>query len=292
MPAPPPARGGIGRWLREPLLHFALIGALLFVAYGRMHPAGVGGQRIVVSQAVVDDLARQHQARWLRPASAQELASAVEAHVHDEILYREGLALGLERDDPVIKRRVRQKLEIMSEEQLARAAPTDAELAAYLARNAARFMRPASVSFEQVFFSGAVPVAEVERNVAAARTALARGADPARLGQPTMLPHSAEQVSVELIARDFGAAFAAKLARLPVGEWTGPVASALGAHLVKITARTPAALPPLEAVRQQVAREWENERRERSRTESYRQMRARYDVVIEPALPQATVPQP
>jgi peptidyl-prolyl cis-trans isomerase C len=279
-------RGQIRRWLREPLLHFALIGALLFIAYGRMNPAPLADQRIVVTRAVVDDLARQHQDRWQRPASAAELNSLVDAHVHDEILYREGLSLGLERDDPVIRRRVRQKLELMSEEQLARAAPTDAELAAYLARHATRFTRPATVSFVQIFFSGTAPAADVERQIATARTALARGADPARLGQPTMLPGSAEQVSVELIARDFGTAFAAQLATLPEGAWTGPVASALGAHLVKISARTPAALPPLDAVRQQVEREWENERRERSRTESYRQMRGRYDVVIEPTLPQ------
>jgi hypothetical protein len=282
----------MSRWLREPLLHFALIGAALFFLFGRLNPGDESERRIVVTQSVVDDLARQHQARWLRPASAQELSGLVQAHVRDEILYREGLALGLERDDPVIKRRLRQKLELMSEEQLAPAAPAEADLVAYLARNAVRFMRPAAVSFDQIYFSGAVPVAEVERQVAAARTALARGTDPARLGQPTMRPHRAEQMSVELIARDFGASFAAQLTTLPEGEWTGPVASALGAHLVKVSARTPAVLPPLDAVRQQVAREWENERRERSRTENYRQLRERYDVVIEPALVQTVASQP
>jgi hypothetical protein len=141
------------------------------------------------------------------------------------------------------------------------------------------------VGFTQIFFSGTAPVAEVEGQIAAARTALARGADPARLGQPTMLPASADQVSVALVARDFGDSFAAQLATLPEGVWAGPVASALGAHLVRVAARTPAGLPRLEAVRPQVARGWENEHREGSRTESYRQMRSRYDVVIEPAVP-------
>jgi hypothetical protein len=264
-----------------------LIGVCLFALYGRIAPDIRSGERIVVTSAMVNGLARQHEARWMRPPNAEELAGIVEAHVRDEVLYREGMALGLERDDPVIKRRVRQKLELMSEEELSLAAPTDAELAAYLGRNTARFTRPALVSFEQIFFSAAVPAAQVERNVAAARAALARGADPARLGQATLLPASAELVSVELVARDFGTAFAEQLATLPEGKWTGPVASALGVHLVKVSARTAVALPPLDEVRQQVAREWENERRERLRAESYRQMRARYEVVIEPALPKA-----
>ena len=82
-----------------------------------------GGERIVVTQAMVDELAQQHQARWMRAATEQELASLVDAHVRDEVMYREGLTLGLDRDDPVIKRRVRQKLDVMFEEQLAAAAP-------------------------------------------------------------------------------------------------------------------------------------------------------------------------
>lgn len=278
----------IRRLLREPLLHFALIGLLLFVVYGWLNPADKAGERIVVTQAIVDDLARQHQARWMRPASEQELSALIEAYVRDEILFREGVALGLDRDDPVIKRRVRQKLDVISEEQIAGAAPTDTELTAYLAQNPARFTRPAAVSFEQVFFDGSRPVAEVEREVANAKSALARGGDPTRLGQPTMLPRRADAASMELIKRDFGEVFAVQLEKLPLGEWTGPVASGLGAHLVRVSARTPAALAPLDDVRQQVAREWENERRDRSRTESYRKLRDSYTVVIEPRLPNAT----
>lgn len=275
-------------WLREPLLHFALIGILLFTVYGWMNPAGKTGDRIVVSRAVVDDLARQHEARWMRVPSEQELAGLVEAHVRDEILFREGVSLGLDRDDPVIKRRVRQKLDIVAEEQLASSAPTDADLAAYLSAHPDRFMRPAVVSFEQVFLDGSRPATVVEREAAAAKAALARGADPTRLGQPTLLPQRIDAVPIDRIARDFGGRFAQHVETLPLGEWAGPIASGLGAHLVRVSARLPAALPPLDAVRPQVAREWENARRERSRDESYRKLRAGYEVVIETALPPAT----
>jgi PPIC-type PPIASE domain len=280
-----PARGTHGpRWWRDPILHFLLIGGLLFVVYGRVAPMDKGGERIVVTQAMVDDLARQHQARWMRPATEQELANLVDAHVRDEIMYREGLALGLDRDDPVIKRRVRQKLDIVVEEQLASAAPSEAELSAYLAQHAARFTRPASLSFEQIFFDGQATVPEVERAVARARAALVRGVDAQGLGQPTLLPRRVEQLSVDRIQRDFGAAFTGRLNHLPDGVWSGPVASSLGAHLVRVSARTPAMLPSLDEVRQQVMRDWENERRDRSREQSYRKLRERYDVLIEPAL--------
>jgi len=287
-----PGRTGFQRWLREPMLHFVLIGALLFFVYGRLNPARAPERRIVVTQAIVDDLARRHQARWMRAPSEQELAHLVEAHVRDEILFREGVALGLDQDDPVIKRRVRQKFEVMSEEQTAGGAPTDAELAAYMQQNAARFTQPAKLSFEQIYFDGSAPVKELSRRVAAARVALAKGADPARLGQPTMLPRVAEAMPLDLVAREFGTALSEQLPKLPMGTWAGPVASALGAHLVRVTALQPAMMPPLDDVRQQVARDWENARRDRSRSESYRKLREGYDVVIEPDLPLAGAPRP
>jgi hypothetical protein len=114
----------IRRLLREAVLHFLLIGLLIFVAYGRLAEEGNQGARIVVSQVAGDALARKHHARWMRPPTEQELPGLVDGYVRDEILYREGMALGLDRDDPVIKRRVRQKLEVVAED---RDAPTDAD---------------------------------------------------------------------------------------------------------------------------------------------------------------------
>jgi hypothetical protein len=267
--------------LQEPILHFLLIGVALFVVYGKVAAPDRAGTRIVVSQAMVDEMTREYQARWIRKPSAQELAGLVDTYVRDEILYREGLALGLDRDDLLIKRRVRQKFEVMAEEDGAQGAPTDAELAAYLSKNSARFLSPATVSFDQIFFGGARAAADVDRAVATAREAVARGADPKQLGQATMLPNRVENVSLDVIKADFGADFAQRLSTLPVGEWTGPLASGIGTHLVRVTARTPAALPPLEAIRPSVAREWENERRVSSRSDSYQKLRANYTVVVE-----------
>lgn len=273
----------IRKLLREPVLHFVLIGVALFVLYGKVAAPDRTGTRVVVSQAAVDNLAREFQARWFRPPSAEELTGLVDSYVRDEILYREGVAQGLDRDDPVIKRRVRQKLEVIAEEQIARDAPGDAELAAYLAKHAARFARPGAASFEQIFF----PESASAQDIAAARAQAARGMDPARLGKATMLPPRVDDLRMDLVARDFGAEFAAAIEKLPLNEWTGPVRSGFGQHLVRLSARTPAAAPKLEDVRAAVAREWEAERRSASLAESYKRLRAKYEIVIE-----ATEPSP
>ena len=133
------------------MLHFLLIGIALFGAYRWVSPGDSGGRRIVITQGVVDDLVTQHVAARGREPSATELNHLIESYVRDEILYREGVRLGLERDDIVVKRRVRQKIEMIAEEDASTRAPTDADLSAYLAANQARFVQPAILTFEQVF---------------------------------------------------------------------------------------------------------------------------------------------
>ncbi|MCX7054663.1 MAG: peptidylprolyl isomerase [Proteobacteria bacterium] len=199
----------VRRILREPLLHFLLLGLALFAYYGRVAPDDDGKRRIVVTQADVDLLATQFQGTWNRPPSPVELHGLVDSYVRDEILYREGVALGLDRDDAVIKRRVRQKLDVLFEESVAQNPATDADLQAYRDANPAAFRKPAVVSFDQIFFgSDAVTPQRLEQ----ARAALARGADPGTLGQATLLPSRQDAMPIDLIARDFGEKFAAQLA--------------------------------------------------------------------------------
>mgnify|MGYP003501157004 CR=1 FL=1 len=157
--------------LREPLVHFLLIGLALFVLYGRVATEGADSRTIEVNTARVDEMVRQFQAVWHRPPTATELQGLVDSYVRDEVMYREGLTMGLDADDPVIKRRVRQKLDVISEEIGNQQTPTDAELSTYLTKNADAFRQPPILSFEQVFFSGDAPAAEVERQ---SREALAK----------------------------------------------------------------------------------------------------------------------
>jgi PPIC-type PPIASE domain len=267
--------------LAEPMLHFVLMGIALFGAYRWMAPGDSGGRRIVITQGVVDDLVVQHVAARGREPSTSELNHLVESYVREEILYREGARLGLERDDIVVKRRVRQKIEMIAEEDASTRAPTDEDLSAYLTANQARFVQPAILTFEQVFLGQPTSGPGVVHAVAVTREGLRSGTDPEKLGKPTLLPYRMTLTPADLVARDFGASFAAALERVPVGEWVGPIDSSFGAHYVRVSDRTPAVAPQLTAVRNQVAREWENERRQHARNDAYARMRRGYEVTIE-----------
>jgi hypothetical protein len=270
--------------LGEPMLHFVLIGIALFGAYRWVSSDDSGGRRIAITQGVVDDLVTQHVAARGREPSTTELNHLIESYVRDEILYREGVRLGLERDDIVVKRRVRQKIELIAEEDASTRAPTDADLSAYLTANQARFVQPAILTFEQVFIGESTSGPGVVHAVAVTGQALRKGADPVTLGKPTLLPYRMTLTPADLVARDFGASFAAALEKVPVGEWVGPIDSSFGAHCVRVSDRAPAVAPQLNAVRDQVVREWENERRQRARNDAYAKMRGEYQVSIETKL--------
>jgi hypothetical protein len=271
----------IRKLLGEPMLHFLLIGTALFGAYEWVSPGDSGGRRIVITQGVIDDLVTQHVAARGREPSTTELNQLIDSYVRDEILYREGVKLELERDDIVVKRRVRQKIEMIAEEDALTRAPTDADLVAYLTANQARFVQPAILTFDQVFIGESKSGPGVLHVVAVTGEALRKGADPEQLGKPTLLPHRMTRTPADLVARDFGASFAAALEKVPVGEWVGPIDSSFGAHYVRVSYRTPATAPQLVAVRDHVVREWENERRQRARNDAYTKMRGEYQVSIE-----------
>jgi len=266
---------------REPLLHFLAIGLALFLLYGHVSPGDSDSRRIVISQSQLDDMVRQYQSTWTRSPTSAETRRLIDAYVHDEIVYREGLSMGLDKDDDVIKRRIRQKYELIAEEDK-RSEPTEADLAAYLKEHPAQFIRPAIVTFDQVYFDPAITSPEA---VSAIKAALQKGANPAILGQPSMLPRHIVNGEIDLVARDFGDDFGKQVAKAPVGVWVGPLISGVGVHLVRVSARAPPDLPPLSQIRASVEREWESDRRSRSSLDDYRKARAGYDIVIKAKVP-------
>src|SRR4051812_29183029 len=197
--------------LGEPMLHFLLIGIALFGAYRWVSPGDSGGHRIVITQGVIDDLVTQHVAARGREPSATELNHLIDSYVRDEVLYREGVRLGLERDDIVVKRRVRQKIEMIAEEDASTRAPTEADLSAYLTANQARFVQPALLTFEQVFLGQPMSEPAVVHAAALTREGLRNGTAPEKLGKPTLLPYRTTLTPADLVAREFGASFAAAL---------------------------------------------------------------------------------
>lgn len=272
--------------MREPLVHFLAGGLALFLLY-----AVIGGddaeedaRRIVIDQSTVDYLAERHEATWSRPPTEQELSRLVEAYVREEVLYREGVAMGLDRHDPVVKRRVRQKLDVLSEEFL-RSETDPAELAGWYEANSERYTAPAVVTFEQVLLDPAEGE-ELEDAAAAVRAQLAAGTPVAEAGAPTMLPSRLRQAPLDLVARDFGQAFAESLETVPQGEWAGPVFSGLGAHLVRIESRMPSRQPALDEVRTAVARDYEAEQRRAASERFYDGLQEDYEIIYEVEIPQ------
>jgi hypothetical protein len=280
------------KFLSEPLAHFALVGVALFVLYQAVSPNVSSTRTIVVTEQTIATLAQRHAAVWMRPPTAAELRALVDAHIRDEILYREGVAMGFNRDDEVIKRRVLQKLEVFSEETSALGPPTDVELNAYLQENAASYATPPIVDFQQVMFDPARRGAGLEADIDAAMTKLRDGADPHTLGDSTLLPIRSIAVSRVRLAREFGSEFAEDVVALPVGSWQGPIGSGFGVHIVRIDNRIEEQAAKLADVRALVERDWEHERRTKSGEAFYQNLLKDYDVRIVSPLPDETSGSP
>jgi hypothetical protein len=269
--------------LREPLIQFLLLGAGLFLLYGVVGgPAEERPDQIVVTEAKIGNLAELFTRTWRRPPTRAELDGLIEDHIQEEILYREALALGLERDDIVIRRRLRQKMEFISEDTAPQAEPTEDELRAFLAERPERFREPSRVSFAQVYLSpdrrGKDAWGDAERMLVALD---AGESDPAASGDPFLLEQVYRNLAAHDVERLFGRAFATQVAELPVGRWSGPATSGYGLHLVLVGERIPARLPDLDEVRDAVANEWRAARREEANRAFYEGLRARYEVTVE-----------
>jgi parvulin-like peptidyl-prolyl isomerase len=272
------------RLLREPLVHFLLLGAALFALDAWLRPgstATAASTEIVVSEARIASLAQNFRRTWQRPPTKEELDGLVESFVKEEVMVREALALGLDRDDAIIRRRLQQKMEFVSEEAAALSRPTDEDLASYLAANADAFRIEARVSFTQVYLDPRRRAADLAADAKRLLDALnsARSPDPAQLGDRLLLLESTyENAPQAEVARLFGADFAEALVRQPVGQWTGPIASGYGAHLVRVDALVPGGTPKLDEVRPLVEREWANARRQQLSKAFYDKLRAKYTI--------------
>jgi hypothetical protein len=271
--------------LREPLMHFIVLGLALFAAYGALDRdrADMAGA-IVVSRGQIEHLAIGFSRVWQRTPTAEELDGLIRDHIREEVYYREAIAMGLDHDDTVIRRRLRQKLEFISEDIAALAEPSEGDLQAFLQSHPERFRTEPRLTFRHVYLNperhgdrlGIDAAALLERLKAAGTRA-----DVSALGDRFLLATSFESITGREIAGQFGEPFAQAVSGLAPGEWHGPVESGYGAHLVFVSARTEGRLPALEEVRDAVRREWANAQREKANEELYQRLLARYKVTIE-----------
>ena len=269
--------------LREPLLHFLLLGGLLFVLYGLSPaPDQTDDRQIRVTAAQIEQLAAQFSRTWMRPPTEEELAGLIERHIRGEVFYREALAMGLDQDDPYVRNRLGQKLEFLLDDLSAETAPSDETLARYLQEHGERYQAPARVSFQQVYLN---PDRHPQLEADATRLLeqLRAGADPAALGDVSLLAKTFDDLSQPQVARQFGDVFAEALLDLEQGRWIGPIPSGLGAHLVQVGDRQPARPPSLDEVRPQVLRDWQDQQRREQKEQAYARLRQRYAITVEPA---------
>jgi len=272
----------MGKLWREPLVHFLVVGAALFLAFDLTQDTRTDApNRIVVDASQVEQLFAQFKRTWLRSPTEKELAGLIESHVRDEVYYREALAMGLDRNDPQVRRRMRLKLEFLLEDLTADEPPGDEVLRAYLQQHPEKFRIEPQVSFHQVYLSldrRQDVTADAERLLVDLRA----GAAPETLGDPTMLANDYPAMFQREIARTFGETFAQEVVAVEPGAWTGPVYSGLGAHLVLVSGRREGHLPELAEVRAEVEREYLAQHRQELKNLAYQKLREGYEVIVEP----------
>ncbi len=272
----------LARLLREPLLHFLAIGGLIFLLFVAVSGPSPGPtDTIVVGPERIEQLATGFKSVWRRPPTEDELRSMIDDFVREEIYYREALALGLDRNDTVVRRRLRQKMEFLTDAGADLLEPAAGELEAYFLANEQTFRHGPRLAFEQIYLGEKPGQETITRSLNSLQSDPAT--DPSVLGERTLLPAQLGLSPPNALDGVFGKGFFERLAELPPGVWAGPVVSAYGVHLVRILVSLPARTPSLEEVRDAVLRDWKGAKALEIRELHYARLRQRYVIEIRDA---------
>ncbi len=273
--------------LREPWVHFLVLGVALFALSAVLSDRGTDGsdQRIDMTAAEIEWLARNWEARWQRPPTETELRGLVDDFVRQEVLYREALKMGLDRDDEIIRRRMVQKIEFLTEDLASQAQPTEAELQTYLQENLDKYRLPERRSFVHIYFNidrrGDAAVDAAEETLASLRASPNASINYAELGDRFMLAQNYSAQSEAEVTRQFGRRFATALFEVEPGDWQGPVASGYGLHLVRVTEVWEGSVPELDRVRNEVLRDFSTELRDQVRDAMFSGLATQYEITVD-----------
>ena len=267
------------RLLREPLFHFIAIGGLIFALYAAVDDTGEApADVIVIVPERIDQLAASFSAVWKRAPTDDELDFLIDEEVRSEVYYRTALALGLDRNDTIVRRRMRQKMEFLLDTGAYLQEPAAGELEAYFAANEELYRSGLRLAFDQIYL-GEDPVAEaISLSLGALRSD--PPADPAALGERSLLPTQLGLSPSTAVDGVFGTGFFDLVAKLPPREWAGPVRSSYGVHLIRIIDTLPARTPPLEEIRDVVLRNWRQAKAQEIREQDYAERRKHFVVEI------------
>lgn len=274
---------------REPLLHFLLIGAGMFFLFGlKGNPAALtssqsepSATKIVVTQGDIDQMIAVFGKTWQRTPIEEELQGLVEDFVRNEIYYREAIAIGLDRDDAIMKRRMRQRMEFIMEDVTSSLDPTDAALQAFMQKNPENYLVDPQLSFRQIYVNSDKRGTNAESDARKILAQLNAGADPDSVGDPSLLEAKIKLSPLWDISKQFGEPFSKSLLDLQPGRWEGPMRSGYGMHLVFVEKRIDGRLPELKEVREILKRDWIYERQKELKDAAYAKIRERYTVTVE-----------
>ncbi len=274
------------KWQRNPLLHFLVIGAVFFGLYTlfRSGPSDEGN-RVEVSAGDIERIRALWQRQWRRPPSEKELQGLIDQFIREEILYREAIAIGLDQNDTVIRRRLAQRMELLSNDLAALAEPIEGEMQEYLDQNSQRYGVPARISLSHVYLSrdrrGDAVEDDARQVLEKLRSKSIASGEHRTFGDPFMLQSDYPSRSQQDLRELFGTAFAESVFELDPGSWHGPVESSYGVHLVLVRERTEPRMPDLAEVRDRVKTDLLDRRRREMNEAFYAALRERYEVVVE-----------
>ena len=277
-------------WLREPLLHFLLIGAFLFgiYAYQNHRLSGVEPSKQIVLS--LDDLRVMEaffESRWQRPPTPQEFQAMVEDNVREEVLYREGLAMGLDKDDTIVKRRMAQKMQFLAEDVAAAHEPSTVELKAWFDKNKEKFALPSRYSFRHLYFSPDKRGKNAQEEAAKALAKVVEQPEDSKLASSLadqfMFQDYYSEREPSAIAKEFGPSFAVALEKIKLKSWQGPIESGYGWHLVFVDSVIPGRVPAFEEIESDVKTAWLGEQKQKAWEKAYAEMRSKYTVFLPPA---------
>lgn len=271
--------------MREPLVHFLLIGAGLFILFYQIGEAVIEtDRRIVITQDNLDFLATSWLRSTGRPATALEREQQLQYYIREQVLSREAMAMGLDKNDVIVRRRLAKKMEYLFNDLSLIPEPTETELSNFLAEHSSKFAWPADITFTQIFFDpdqrGKKTAEDAEKLLKQLKKTTAED-DTVNMGDRSLLPYNLTKARKNEISRTFGEKFSNYAFTLPVASWQGPVISEYGIHLVYINSRTEARLPSLTEIRERVTNEWRTMKEKANNEIFYQSLLQRYEIILD-----------
>jgi parvulin-like peptidyl-prolyl isomerase len=269
----------LSRYFNEPLIQFVILGFVIFGLYTWAAPQSAKpSEDILVTSEQVQQLRTRFERMRGRQPNRAETEGLIDDFIRETVYYREALALGLDRDDPVIRNRMRQKFTFLQDE-LNSLEVTESELENYYRQNKQKYASPGTYSFTQVYLGTKLP-SEIRADANRVKTALSKGENPSTLGEATLLPTTMQQASTQEVANRFGEAFTAALAEMPLNQWSNPVTSPFGSHLVLIERKAPASEPALVDIKPELERDLLYEKRLDQEQVAYQALQSNYRVTV------------